>query len=92
MKKNRRKLKLLICGLLACASVFTFSSCSLFEYFYNGALLGAVDIGREIGKGTVEAILTNDHTKEIAPSIDGAMKKVVIFIDEALYNFLSGNK
>ena len=90
--KSRRTLKLLICGLLASVSVLCFSGCSstLFDYFYNGALLGAVDIGREIGKGTTEAFLTNEHTKDVVPFIRGKINKVIVFVDDFLYNALGG--
>ena len=80
--KSRRKLKLFICGLLAGVSVFAFSGCSfadgVINLLFNETVHDARDMGEEVGKGTAEALLENEHTQ-----------KIILDIDEWLYGQLS---
>ena len=71
MKKNRRKLKLLICGLLACASVFAFSGCAktVGKFFYKFTTESA-ELGQQMGKETAEALIENEHSKGWIESLD----------------------
>ena len=50
----------------------------MINLFFNETVHDARDMGEEVGKGTAEALLENEHTQ-----------KIIIDIDEWLYEQLS---
>ena len=76
MKNSRRKLKLLLCGLLATVSVFTFSGCELKKFFYTMTTESAA-LGERMGRETAEALLENENSR-----------KFILKIDDAIYSLL----
>ena len=75
--KSRRKLKLLICSLLVCMSVFTFSGCELKKFFYTMTTDSAA-LGEQMGKETAEALLENENSKSLILKIDDAIYSLLV--------------
>ena len=82
MKNNRKKLKLLLCGLLVGVSVFAFSGCAktVSNIFYKFTTESA-ELGEQMGKETAEAVLENENSKSWILAIDnfvyGLLVKVI---------------
>ena len=78
---RKRKIKVLICGLLACVSVFAFSGCA---NKLGGTLKKltseSVELGQQMGKETVEALLENEHSKSLIVDFDEFVYSLLVKI------------